>query len=187
MVFVTLHFLQLLDNGYIWALKDKTIWKLKELLHSQMKLTSLIRCDSLNPTLYFFCLYDNPGACGRVCGHDVNLRRAYPDDMDGSPRGPDAHTGNICRMRNYRSPDAQLQIAGCATTDHRMRNYRSPDAHAPEPETLPQAPRRSYGKKKNIGNIWGSKWTYDVNFIFWWSVPLNCDSPVLSTHLVLVT
>ena len=106
--------------------------------------------------------------------------RAYPDDMDGSPRGPYAHTGNICRMRNYRSPDAQLQIAGCATTDHRMRNYRSPDAQLQitgcaqfGPETLPQAPRRSYGKKKNIGNIWGSNRTYDVNFIFWWSVPLK--------------
>ena len=86
----------------------------------------------------------------------------------------------IHRMRNYRSPDAQLQITGCATTDRRMRNYRSPDAQLQitgcarsRAETLPQAPRRSCGKKKNIGNIWGSNWTYDVNFIFWWSVPLN--------------
>ena len=135
-----------------------------------MKLTSYIRFDSLILPILFFFSYDTPGASGSVSGIAGNVRRAYPDDMDGSP---DAHTGNICRMRNYRSPDAQLQIAGCATTDHRMRNYRSPDAHAPEPETLPQAPRRSYGKKKNIGNIWGSNRTYDVNFIFWWSVPLN--------------
>ena len=55
-------------------------------------------CDSLNLPLYVFCLYDNPGACGKVCGHDINLRRAYPDDMDGSPRGLDVHTGNICQM-----------------------------------------------------------------------------------------
>ena len=125
---------------------------LKELLHSQMKLTSSIRCDSLNSPIYFFCLYDNPGACGRVCGHDVNLRRAYPDDMDGSPRGPDAHTGNICRMRNYRSPDAQLQIAGCATTDHRMRNYRSPDAHSSGRKRC-RKPHGGRREKRNISAI----------------------------------
>jgi len=27
---------------------------------------------------------------------------------------PDAHKGNIHRMRNYRSPDVQLQITKCA-------------------------------------------------------------------------
>ena len=135
-----------------------------------MKLTSYIRFDSLILPIVFFFSYDTPGASGSVSGIAGNVRRAYPDDMDGSP---DAHTGNICRMRNYRSPDAQLQIAGCATTDHRMRNYRSPDAQLQitgcaqfGPETLPQAPRRSYGKKKNIGNICGSNRTYDVNFIF---------------------
>ena len=90
-----------------------------------MKLTSYIRFDSLILPILFFFSYDTPGASGSVSGIAGNVRRAYPDDMDGSL---DAHTGNICRMRNYRSPDAQLQIAGCATTDHRMRNYRSPDA-----------------------------------------------------------
>ena len=99
--------------------------------------------------------------------------RAYPDDMDGSPRLPYAHTGNICRMRNYRSPDAQLQIAGCATTDHRMRNYRSPDAHAPGPETLPEVPGRSYSKSESIGNISGSNLIHDISFIFQWTVPLS--------------
>ena len=135
-----------------------------------MKLMSYIRFDSLILPIVFFFSYDTPGASGSVSGIAGNVRRAYPDDMDGSP---DAHTGNICRMRNYRSPDAQLQIAGCATTDHRMRNYRSPDAQLQitgctqcGPETLPQAPWRSYGKKKNIGNIYGSNRTYDVNFIF---------------------
>ena len=32
------------------------------------------------------------------------------------------------RMRQYRSPDAPVQITGCASTDRRMRQYRSPDA-----------------------------------------------------------
>ena len=113
-----------------------------------MKLTSYIRFDSLILPILFFFSYDTPGASGSVSGIAGNVRRAYPGDIDGSPY---AHTGNICRMRNYRSPDAQLQITGCAQFG---------------PETLPQAPRRLYGKKKNIGNICGSNRTYDVNFIF---------------------
>ena len=40
------------------------------------------------------------------------------------------------RMRNYRSPDAQLQIAGCATTDHRMRTVRAGNAAASPTEVV---------------------------------------------------
>lgn len=89
---------------------------LKVLLHSKMKPTSLISCYPLISPILFFCSYDPPGAYGS--GHDENLWRAYPDDIDGSLRGPDAHTGNIQRMRNYRSPDAHISGRQCCRKCH---------------------------------------------------------------------
>ena len=90
---------------------------LKGTLHQNMKFTSYVRFDPQILPIFFFFPYDLRGACGSISGSGACISGRY-GWIAARP---------ICAHRKY-LPDAQLQIAGCATTDRRMRNYRSPDA-----------------------------------------------------------
>ena len=70
------------------------------------------------------------------------------------------------RMGQYRSVDAPVQIAGCASTDHgcasadcQMHNFR--------PGNVAGRAREVVEKKKSIGNISESNLIYDGSFIFY--------------------
>ena len=105
--------------GWIYV-TFKSINVIKVTLPSKMKLTSLIRHHRCRR--YLSLIHATLRQCFRswpeISG--VHNRTILMDHL----AYPDVHTGNIRRMRNYRLPDAQLQIAGCAM----MRNYRSLDA-----------------------------------------------------------
>ena len=62
-------------------------------------------------------------------------------------------------MHQYRSPDALVQIAGCASTDRRMRNFRAGNAAGSATVVVE--------KMKNIGIISESNLIDDENFIFY--------------------
>ena len=69
-------------------------------------------------------------------------------------------------MLSLWSPDVKLVVAGCYACGRRMLRLWSPDVKLQEPEMLPEAPGRSYGKNKSIGNISESNLIDDRSFIF---------------------
>ena len=86
----------------------------KRTLHQNMKFTSYVRFDPQILPIFFFFPYDLRGACGSVSGSGACVSERY-GWIAARP---------ICAHRKY-LPDVQLQIAGCATTDHRMRTLPS--------------------------------------------------------------
>ena len=107
-----------------------------------MKHLSSIMLDSMIMPIYFFSTTTlalpaaTPVTAGKLqCAHPVSMKDR-----------PVYLTSTDRRMCQYRSPDAPVQITGCASTDRRMRQYRSPDAPVQitgctifGPEMLPEA------------------------------------------------
>ena len=90
-----------------------------------MKLSSSIQLGSLIIPIFFIFFYDHSNTSDSNSGHGWKILVCASSKYEGSPC---VSASTDRRMRQYRSPDALVQIAGYASTDHWMRQYRSPDA-----------------------------------------------------------
>ena len=90
-----------------------------------MKLSSTNRLGSLIMPIFFIFFYDHPSTSGSNSGNGRKTLVCASSKYKGSPC---VSTSTDRRMRQYRSPDALVQIAGCASTDHRMCNFQPGNA-----------------------------------------------------------
>ena len=120
-----------------------------------MKLSSTNRLGSLIMPIFFIFFYDHPSTSGSNSGNGRKTLVCASSKYKGSPC---VSTSTDRRMRQYRSPDVPVQIAGCPISG---------------PEMLPEALWLSQKKMKNIGIISESNLNDDENFIFYSTLPLT--------------
>ena len=70
------------------------------------------------------------------------------------------------RIRQYRSPDALVQIARCASTDRRMRNFRAGNAAGSDREVVEK--NEKYRQYQRIKIDWWRKFHFLLNPPFNW-------------------